>query len=92
MSGQLTNQVQDLAIAFIYAVVLIGSVGFALWSSLNLTTRAVWNTTNATPFISEYVSVLDTTQLLAWGLMLTFMCLGIAFGFMSYMRKGTASR
>ena len=66
--GSLAAQVEDMAIAFIYAIVLVGSVGFAFWNTVNTT-------------------ALDTTQLLAWGLILTFLCLGIAFGFMGYMRQ-----
>lgn len=90
MPGKLSKDVEDLGVAFIYAVILIGSVGFAMWNSLNLTIRPIYNTSvNATPGeIIGYTSVLDTTQLLAWGLMLTFMCLGVAFGFMKYMRRG----
>ncbi len=65
----LARQVEDMGIAFIYAVVLIGSVGFAFWNTVN-------------------TDALDTTQLLAWGLVLTFLVLGVAFGFMSYMRSG----
>jgi len=65
----LADKIEDMAMAFIYAIVLIGSVGFAFWNTVN-------------------TSALDTTQLLAWGLILTFLCLGIAFGFMGYMRKG----
>lgn len=67
--GKLAADVEDMAIAFIYAIVLVGSVGFAFWNTVN-------------------TSALDTTQLLAWGLILTFLCLGIAFGFMGYMRRG----
>lgn len=92
MPQKLSEQVEDAGIAFIYAVIIVGSVGFAFWSSINLTTVPVWNTTNATPYIIGYTSVLDTTQLLAWGLVLTFMCLGLAFGFMSLFRKRTGKR
>lgn len=69
----LSEKVEDMAIAFIYAVVLIGSVGFAFWATLNL-------------------SALDTTQALAFGLILTFLCLGVAFGFMGYMRQGVKGK
>jgi hypothetical protein len=69
----LAENVEDMGIAFIYAVVLIGSVGFAFWNTVN-------------------TSALDTTQLLAWGLVLTFLVLGVAFGFMSYMRQGKKGR
>lgn len=67
--SKLAQKVEDMAIAFIYAVVLIGSVGFAFWSQVN-------------------TAALDTTQLLAWGLILTFLVLGVAFGFIGYMRRG----
>lgn len=71
--SSLAQKVEDMGIAFIYAVVLIGSVGFAFWNTVN-------------------TSALDTTQLLAWGLVLTFLVLGVAFGFMSYMRSGGKKR
>lgn len=67
---RLDEKVEEMGIAFIYAVVLIGSVGFAFWATVN-------------------TSALSTTELLAWGLVLTFLCLGVAFGFMQYMRTGT---
>jgi len=67
--SSLGAKVEDMSVAFIYAVVLIGSVGFSFWATIN-------------------TSALDTTQLLAWGLVLTFLCLSVAFGFMGYMRSG----
>lgn len=90
MAKKLAEQVEDMGIAFIYAVVLIGSVGFAFYSSINLTAKPVYNET--TGAIIGYTSTLDTTQLLAWGLVLTFLVLGIAFGFMGYMRSKTGKR
>lgn len=91
MPKSIAKDVEELGLAFIYAVILIGSVGFAFWSGLNLTIRPVYNASNASQILS-YTNVLDTTQLLAWGLILTFMVLGVAFGFMSYMRKGGRKR
>jgi len=71
--AELAQKVEDMAIAFIYAVVLVGSVGFSFWSQVNTT-------------------VLDTTQKLAWGLVLTFLVLGMAFGFVGYMRHSKKGR
>ncbi len=85
MPQNLGKQVEDMGIAFIYAVVLIGSVGFAFWNSINMTARPLYN---ATGDLIGYGATLDTTQLLAWGLVLTFLVLSVAFGFMSYMRSG----
>jgi len=83
--SKLAEQVEDMGIAFIYAVVLIGSVGFAFWNSINMTAKPLYNAT--TGALIGYGPTLDTTQLLAWGLVLTFLVLGVAFGFMGYMRR-----
>jgi hypothetical protein len=89
MPKKIAEQVEEMGIAFIYAVILIGSVGFAFWSTVNTSPQPILN---ATGDVVSYTVGLDTTQVLAWGLVLTFLVLGVAFGFMSYMRQGKKGR
>jgi hypothetical protein len=72
--ANLIDKMEEGSIAFIYVVVLVGSVGFAFWATVNTTAAG-----------------LDTTQLLAWGLVLTFLVLGIAFGFIGHFRRVSKS-
>ena len=63
----LTDKVEDIGMALVYASVLIGGIAFTFWNSANLTG-------------------ITGTNLLAWGLILTFGLLGLAFAFISHAR------
>jgi len=86
MANTLGKKMEEMGMAFIFAIVLVGSVGFSFWSTLNMTQRPVYN--SVTGALIGHTATLDPTQLLAWGLVLTFICLSLGFGFMSYMRLG----
>ena len=86
MPQKLTDKVEDIGMAIVYAAIIMGGVAFSMWNGVNLTIKPVYNVSNPSE-ITGYTTVLDPTQTLAWGLLMTFGLLAIAFAFIGNARQ-----